>query len=125
MAQDDSLTLGAGLIRKGQARGQSPAEAAVAEPSESVSAAPASPVPAPSTVVAASPSVMVEAEPPPLRAQPPEDVPKRFTSFRLPVSVDEQLRDMIYETRRSKQDLLLEFVNAGLQRWHQERLKRR
>jgi hypothetical protein len=123
MAQDDSLTLGAGLIRKGQARGQSPTEAAYTEPARTDPTPLASlpSVPAPPVV---TPPAVTTADLPPLRAQPPEDVPKRFTSFRLPVSIDEQLRDMIYETRRSKQDLLLEFVTAGLQRWHQERIKR-
>jgi hypothetical protein len=51
-------------------------------------------------------------------------VPKRFTSFRLPVELDEELRAMMFETRRSKQELLIEFVIAGVQAWRGERAKR-
>jgi hypothetical protein len=61
---------------------------------------------------------------PPLRALPPDDVPKRFTSFRLPVDLDEELRAMMYETRRSKQDLLIEFVTEGIRKWRRERARR-
>jgi hypothetical protein len=61
---------------------------------------------------------------PPLRAAPPDDVPKRFTSFRLPVTLDEELRAMVFETRRSKQDLLIEFVTEGIKVWRRERLWR-
>ena len=60
----------------------------------------------------------------PLRAIPPDDVPKRFTSFRLPIDLDEELRAMMFETRRSKQDLLTEFVTAGVQQWRRNRSKR-
>jgi hypothetical protein len=66
----------------------------------------------------------VAEEDPPLRAIPPDDVPKRFTSFRLPVDLDEELRAMMFETRRSKQDLLTEFVTAGVQQWRRNRTKR-
>lgn len=61
---------------------------------------------------------------PPLRAVPPDDVPKRFTSFRLLVELDEELRAMVFETRRSKQDLLIEFLTTGVQAWSRERAKR-
>jgi hypothetical protein len=61
---------------------------------------------------------------PPLRALPPDDVPKRFTSFRLPVELDEELRAMMFETRRSKQDLLIEFVTAGVKSWRKDRVRR-
>jgi hypothetical protein len=66
---------------------------------------------------------LVEEEPP-LRAIPPDDVPKRFTSFRLPVDLDEELRSMMFETRRSKQDLLIDFVTQGVKAWRQGRAKR-
>jgi hypothetical protein len=79
---------------------------------------PPEPVPAPSYV----PQAMVDE--PPLRAAPPEDVPKRFTSFRLPVDLDEELRAMIYETRRSKQDLLISFVTEGIRKWRLDRLRK-
>lgn len=61
---------------------------------------------------------------PPLRAAPPDDVPRRFTSFRLPVALDEELRAMMFETRRSKQDLMTEFVTEGVRRWRQGRVRR-
>ena len=54
-----------------------------------------------------------------------DDVPKRFTSFRLPVSLDEDLRAMMYETRRSKQDILIDFVTVGINIWRRERAKRK
>ncbi len=66
---------------------------------------------------------IVEDEPP-LRAAPPDDVPKRFTSFRLPVELDEELRAMMFETRRSKQDLLIEFVTEGVKVWRRNRARR-
>lgn len=113
MAQPpEDLTLGAGLIRKGEARGVSPALAVAPQP-----------VSAPPPPQPAAPFIE-EPDDPPLRAAPPEDVPKRFTSFRLPVDLDEELRAMIFETRRSKQDLLIEFVTAGVQAWRRERAKR-
>ena len=62
---------------------------------------------------------------PPLRAAPPADVAKRFTSFRLPVTLDEDLRAMMFETRRSKQDLLIEFVTEGVRAWRRDRAGRR
>jgi hypothetical protein len=61
---------------------------------------------------------------PPLRPTPPDDVPKRFTSFRLPVDLDEDLRAMMFETRRSKQDLLIEFVTEGVKAWRRNRARR-
>jgi hypothetical protein len=106
--QNDDLTLGTGLIRKGQARGLSPA----------VASEPAEPHPQP------APIATVRDPDPPLRAIPPDDIPKRFTSFRLPVSLDEELRAMMFETRRSKQDLLIDFVTEGIKSWRRERIKR-
>lgn len=122
----EDLSLGAGLIRKGEARGQSPALAApprlapveLPAPVEPKSAAPPPPQRLARTTVDDLP------EDPPLRAAPPDDVPKRFTSFRLPVTLDEELRAMMFETRRSKQDLLIEFVTAGIRTWRRERAKR-
>jgi hypothetical protein len=102
MAKED-LTLDTGLIRKGEARGVSPTVA---------------------TSVPVPVEQPAEDQDPPLRAAPPDDVPKRFTSFRLPVSLDEDLRGMMFETRRSKQDLLIEFVTEGIRKWRTERLKR-
>jgi hypothetical protein len=58
---------------------------------------------------------------PPLRAAPPEIEPLRFTSFRLPVELDEELRAMMYETRKSKQDILISFVRDGIAAWRRER----
>jgi hypothetical protein len=128
MAQQPD-TLDAGLIRKGEARGTSPALATPAPPIVP------KPAPAPVPTVRENPTVESGARPflppyenaepdPPLRALPPDDVPKRFTSFRLPVTLDEELRAMIFETRRTKQDLLIEFVTAGVQAWRRDRAKR-
>ena len=109
MAKDE-LTLNTGLIRKGEARGGNPAMAVDS--------------PAPASLPAAAPRHPAAIEEPPLRPLPPEDIPKRFTSFRLPVTLDEELRAMIFETRRTKQDLLIEFVTAGIEKWRRERLNR-
>ncbi len=129
MAQNDDLSLGAGLIRKGQARGASPAMAVPQAVEKAVEPSP--PTSTPQPVAAAGPIsahlpaiAQIEDPDPPLRALPPDDVPKRFTSFRLPVTLDEDLRAMMYETRRSKQDLLIDFVTAGVQAWRKERAKR-
>ena len=125
----EDLTLGAGLIRKGEARGLSPtmAEASPEPTPPSVAAPPSSPLAAaqvrPEPPQAAPMPDIVEDEPP-LRAAPPDDVPKRFTSFRLPVELDEELRAMMFETRRSKQDLLIEFVTEGVKVWRRNRARR-
>jgi hypothetical protein len=76
--------------------------------------------PAPAT----TPSQPVMTDDPPLQAAPPDDVPKRFTSFRLPVDLDEELRAMMFETRRSKQDLLTEFTANGIRAWRQSRTRK-
>jgi hypothetical protein len=122
MARED-LTLNTGLIRKGEARGQSPAVAAVVEAEEAPPRSLPGIEPARPRAVQPpeQPSIQPEADDPPLRAVPPSDVPKRFTSFRLPVSLDEDLRAMIYETRRTKQDLLIEFVASGVENWKRSR----
>ena len=131
MAQNDDLSLGTGLIRKGEARGISPALAVPPRQQEPVTATPAASPPTP--VAAELPPVappaplvppLAEEPEPPLRAIPPDDVAKRFTSFRLPVSLDEDLRAMMFETRRSKQDLLIDFVTAGVQAWRRDRVRR-
>jgi hypothetical protein len=142
--QNNDLTLGTGLIRKGEARGISPALAVppkLAEPIAPTTPAdmpvpPAAPVPTaalqpeppqPAQVATPMPSVAPQAAEeadPPLRAVPPDDVAKRFTSFRLPVSLDEDLRAMMFETRRSKQDLLIDFVTEGVKGWKRDRARR-
>jgi hypothetical protein len=139
--QNDDLSLGAGLIRKGEARGLSPALAAIKKEEaapEPISPSPApaqtnrpasSPAPLPPTPTAAveppaSTQLDEDEVDPPLRAVPPDDVAKRFTSFRLPVSLDEDLRAMMFETRRSKQDLLIGFVTEGVRAWKRDRAKR-
>jgi len=121
MAQpNEDLTLGAGLIRKGEARGVSPTLAVPQRRDEPAAAAepPAQPARPP------EPSSPADDPEPPLRAAPPDDVPKRFTSFRLPVALDEELRAMMFETRRSKQDLLIDFVTEGIKVWRRERARR-
>jgi hypothetical protein len=133
MAKED-LTLGSGLIRKGEGRGVSPAlampdvtpQVPFVAPEPDPAAQPNGPTGPEARVYQAMPSVqapLVEEEPP-LRAIPPDDVPKRFTSFRLPVDLDEELRSMMFETRRSKQDLLIDFVTRGVKAWRQGRAKR-
>jgi hypothetical protein len=127
MAQNNDLSLGAGLIRKGQARGASPAMAVPQVIEEPLEPEPVVPVNVAAPAVAmprVQAAAQLEDPDPPLRALPPDDVPKRFTSFRLPVTLDEDLRAMMYETRRSKQDLLIDFVTAGVQGWRKERAKR-
>jgi hypothetical protein len=114
--QPDDLSLGTGLIRKGEARGLSPAMA-VPAPREEV-------VRMPTSAPAPVPTPAIDEDDPPLRAAPPDDVPKRFTSFRLPVALDEDLRAMMFETRRSKQDLLIEFVTQGIKAWRRDRIRR-
>src|SRR3954452_22830041 len=106
MAKDE-LTLDTGLIKKGEARGVNPV-LAVPQPQ------PEPPRLSPESI-----------EEPPLRPAPPEDIAKRFTSFRLPVNLDEELRAMIFETRRTKQDLLIEFITTGIEKWRRERVARR
>jgi hypothetical protein len=135
MAQNDDLTLGTGLIRKGEARGVSPA-LAVPPRKEEPAVPVAAPAPAPPSAAMEVPLVVQSPQPvplvphvaeepdPPLRAVPPDDVAKRFTSFRLPVALDEDLRAMMFETRRSKQDLLIEFVTEGVRAWRRDRVKR-
>jgi hypothetical protein len=142
--QNDDLTLGTGLIRKGEAKGLSPALAVPPKRDEPIMAAvpaatsmpPASPVapaalphvplqsaPEAAPMQSIAPQATEEADPP-LRAVPPDDVAKRFTSFRLPVSLDEDLRAMMFETRRSKQDLLIDFVTEGVKGWKRDRARR-
>jgi hypothetical protein len=130
--QPEDLSLGAGLIRKGEARGLSPALAAPPEPEDPAQATPAlapraalAPAASPPAQEPAPAAAVIEDEPePPLRPAPPDDVPKRFTSFRLPVDLDEDLRAMMFETRRSKQDLLIEFVTEGVKAWRRNRARR-
>jgi len=122
VAQRDDLSLGTGLIRKGEARGVSPA---MALPSQTPELTEPAPPPAPPHTHTEPYAPPVAEDDPPLRAAPPDDVPKRFTSFRLPVSLDEDLRAMMYETRRSKQDILIDFVTVGINIWRRERAKRK
>ena len=134
--QPEGLSLDAGLIRKGEAKGLHPTMAsptpeavqplAPAAPPEQQAEAPAE---MRSTTLAPQRTMMArapddDADEPPLRPLPPEDEPMRFTSFRVPVGLDEQLRGMIFETRRSKQDILTEFVRQGLERYRKERKRR-
>jgi hypothetical protein len=134
----NDLALAAGLIRKGEARGLHPEVAAPAPPPVAATpeAEPAplesmqpssSPPAAPKPPSGRKPAVAAledDADDPPLRAAPPDDVPKRFTSFRLPVELDESLRAMVFETRLSKQDLLTQAVTELVARWKRERARR-
>jgi hypothetical protein len=135
--QPESLSLDAGLIRKGEARGLHPAVATPAPETVQPAPPPAAPLaqsheaPTELSSPTAAPQRTVPArvpeddvDEPPLRPLPPSDEPMRFTSFRVPVSLDEQLRGMIFETRRSKQDILTEFLRQGLERYRKERKRR-
>jgi hypothetical protein len=128
MAQrPEDLTLDGGLIKKGEARGLDPTVAA--PPPEAAPARRSGPthVALPSASLAPprpSQAQDDDADEPPLRAVPPDDVPKRFTSFRLPVELDEDLRNMAFVTRRSKQDLLIEAVTELVRRWKRDRVRR-
>ena len=134
--QPDELALNAGLIRKGEARGlhpivaQHPPELAPEPISEPAGAMSTSPPPQPRHRQAPRVSAPGthnreplddDADEPPLRAVPPEIEPLRFTSFRVPVELDEQLRAMMFETRRSKQDILTGFVRDGIAAWRRDR----
>lgn len=138
------LTLGAGLIRKGEAKGLHPdiaapaASAAVAAPPAVATLGPETATPAGQPAQRSAPSAPRapavrnvppmfaedDADDPPLRAVPPDDVPKRFTSFRLSVDLDEALRAMMFETRQSKQDLLTKAVADLVAGWRKSRVKR-
>lgn len=135
----NDLSLVPGLIRKGEARGLHPEIAAPAPPPVAVPTAPepaspettqrySSPPAAPTPAAGRKPVPVAvledDADDPPLRAVPPDDVPKRFTSFRLPVELDESLRAMVFETRQSKQDLLTQAVTELVARWKRERARR-
>jgi len=128
MAQrPEDLTLDGGLIKKGEARGLDPAAAAPspeAMPARRGSPAQIAPPRANPAPPRPSQALNDDADDPPLRAVPPDDVPKRFTSFRLPVELDEDLRNMAFVTRRSKQDLLIEAVTELVQRWKRGRVRR-
>jgi hypothetical protein len=114
--QPDDLALGAGLIRKGEARGQSPVMAA-ATPSSLQQAPPPINVPTPAAPPVSARQIVPAEEGRGVVPVPPTDEAKRFTSFRLPVALDEELRAMVFQTRRSKQDILIEFVIEGVARW--------
>jgi hypothetical protein len=47
---------------------------------------------------------------------PRQDEPKSWAGFRIPAELNEKLEEIVYRTRRKKQDLLTEFVEAGIER---------
>jgi hypothetical protein len=57
------------------------------------------------------------ADEPPLQAAPVDDVLRRLISFRTPVQLDQDLRAMVFETGRTKQDLLTDFLAEGIRKW--------
>lgn len=134
--QPEGLSLDAGLIRKGEAKGLHPTVATPtpeavqpSTPAVALEQPPEAPPELTSTSAASQRTQMArmpddDPDEPPLRPLPPADEPMRFTSFRVPVSLDEQLRGMIFETRRSKQDILTEFLRQGLERYRKERKRR-
>jgi hypothetical protein len=54
---------------------------------------------------------------PPLQPAPVDDVLRRLISFRTPVQLDQDLRAMVFETGRTKQDLLTDFLAEGIRKW--------
>jgi hypothetical protein len=57
------------------------------------------------------------ADEPPLQPAPVDDVLRRLISFRTPVQLDQDLRAMVFETGRTKQDLLTDFLAEGIRKW--------
>jgi hypothetical protein len=69
----------------------------------------------PTMIVAELPSL--GADEPPLQPAPVDDVLRRLISFRTPVQLDQDLRAMVFETGRTKQDLLTDFLAEGIRKW--------
>ena len=122
MAQQPQLS--SSLVQKGRAVPADPVDAVAAEPPEREPVAPAmarASAPergwggAPNTNVAERPSL--GADEPPLQPAPVDDVLRRLISFRTPVQLDQDLRAMVFETGRTKQDLLTDFLAEGIRKW--------
>jgi hypothetical protein len=117
------------LVKKGEARGLSPDSIVLSPPTTAHSGTPVAPLNATAMPkVPPPPDIAVShlaSDTPALTPVPPADVARRFISFRVPVELDEDLRAMIFQTRRSKQDLLIEFVSEGVKKWKRDLAKSR
>jgi hypothetical protein len=98
------------LIQKGKATPADPADAVAAEPRA-----------APAQAPEASAGTEDLADDPPLRAAPVRDELRRIVSFRAPVQLDRELEGMMFETGRTKQEILTEMLAEGIRRWKIER----
>lgn len=58
---------------------------------------------------------------PPLRPAPPRAEATRQLSFRASVFLQGEMRDMMYETGRSQQEIMTEFMTEGFRRWRASR----
>ena len=116
------------LVKKGEARGLSPDSIVSVPPTTAHPETPVAPLNATAMPKVPPPDIAVShlaPDAPTLTPVPPADVPRRFISFRVPVELDEDLRGMIFQTRRSKQDLLIEFVSEGVKKWKRDLAKNR
>lgn len=118
MAQSPQLS--ATMVEKGRARPAEPSEAvgqarAPAAPVEvTLTAAPSVAAPAPTLTLADPPL-----EPAPLKAEATKQM-----SFRASTFLQAEMRDMIYATGRTQQDIMTEFLTEGFYRWRVERKAR-
>jgi hypothetical protein len=55
------------------------------------------------------------------RAPPIATEVKRQVSARVPASLDRELRGMVFETGRTQQEIITEFLIEGLKRWRKSR----
>jgi hypothetical protein len=116
--------LSSSLVQKGRAAPADPVDALGTEPPEHGTIAPEltrASVPeggldrVPTMTIAERPSL--GADEPPLQPAPVDDVLRRLVSFRTPVQLDQDLRAMVFETGRTKQDLLTDFLAEGIKKW--------
>lgn len=122
MAQQPQLS--SSLVQKGRAVPADPVDALGVEAHERGPIAPAMTRTSepelgqggmPTMTVAERPSL--GADEPPLQPAPVDDVLRRLISFRTPVQLDQDLRAMVFETGRTKQDLLTDFLAEGIRKW--------
>jgi hypothetical protein len=111
--------LSSSLIQKGRAAPADPVDALGAEPPERGPIAPAvARASEPERGQGGMPTMTsLGADEPPLQPAPVDDVLRRLISFRTPVQLDQDLRAMVFETGRTKQDLLTDFLAEGIRKW--------
>jgi hypothetical protein len=115
MGSDDIV-----VVRKGGAKGVDPREGAVpaAEPAPQPPAPPPQPEMRQEVVVQGRGGGVQEVPREPSRTavipDPVMTVAMISTPLRLPEPISERLRSMAFKTRRSKQDICVEFIRKGL-----------